>query len=296
MNFNKYQHVEKLGHRNVKGIETGSCHIFPKLDGTNGSIWKDEEGIQCGSRNRKLSEGKDNHGFWKHVNEHENYKGFFAAYPNLRLFGEWLVPHTLKTYADDAWRKFYIFDVTDSNGKHIHYDDYQGILLDHWLEFVPCMRVIRNPDLQDLHRCLEENKFLIKDGEGSGEGIVIKNYDFTNIDGRQNWAKIVTNEFKGKHQRDSKPPTTDKKIVEDAIIDEFCTEHFIRKEFAKIESQYPDGFENRMIPELLGRIYYEFIVEESWSFIKKHKNPIIDYRRLQQLMNIKIKETLTEIF
>ena len=34
--------------------------------------------------------------------------------------------------------------------------------------------------LENIEKCLEENKYLIKDGEGCGEGVVIKNYDFIN--------------------------------------------------------------------------------------------------------------------
>lgn len=42
MKFNKYQHVEKLGNKEVEGINIGTCYVFPKIDGTNASIWNDD--------------------------------------------------------------------------------------------------------------------------------------------------------------------------------------------------------------------------------------------------------------
>ena len=41
MEFKKYQHIERLGTLEVEGIELGTCYVFPKIDGTNGSnlVW-----------------------------------------------------------------------------------------------------------------------------------------------------------------------------------------------------------------------------------------------------------------
>ena len=47
MEFKKYQHVERFGNIEVEGIELGKCYIFPKIDGTNASIWINEKGIIC---------------------------------------------------------------------------------------------------------------------------------------------------------------------------------------------------------------------------------------------------------
>ena len=55
MEFKKYQHVERYGTREVEGIEFGMCHIFPKIDGTNGSMWLSDCGIRYGSRKRALN-------------------------------------------------------------------------------------------------------------------------------------------------------------------------------------------------------------------------------------------------
>jgi hypothetical protein len=49
---------------------------------------------------------------------------------------------------------------------------------------------------------LDKNTHLMQDGE-IGEGIVIKNYDYVNKWGRVVWAKIVRNEFKERHVKNS---------------------------------------------------------------------------------------------
>ena len=56
--FRKYTHVERFGNGAVNGIEVGECYIFPKIDGTNASVWWDDDLLQIrtGSRTRELSE------------------------------------------------------------------------------------------------------------------------------------------------------------------------------------------------------------------------------------------------
>ena len=63
MKFRKYQHIERFGTDEVLGIDDGLNYIFPKIDGTNSSVWLDEGVITAGSRNRELTLDKDNAGF-----------------------------------------------------------------------------------------------------------------------------------------------------------------------------------------------------------------------------------------
>ena len=103
MEFKKYQHLERFGTTEVKQIELGTCHVFPKLDGTNASVWLDENGeVQAGSRKRHLSLDFDNAGFYAWVKEQSNILEYLKENPTHRLYGEWLVPHSLKTYREDA--------------------------------------------------------------------------------------------------------------------------------------------------------------------------------------------------
>lgn len=51
-----------------------------------------------------------------------------------------------------------------------------------------------------------------------------------------------------------------------------------------------------MIPRLLQTIWYEFIKEESWNFIKKYKYPTLNFKIMYSLTISKIKQELPEVF
>lgn len=299
MKFKKYQHLERYGTDEVQDIEFGNTLIFPKLDGTNASVWVDEGEVKAGSRNRELSLEKDNAGFYAYILENEKILAYLQKHPNHRLYGEFLVPHSLKTYREDAWRKFYIFDITidkdDESVEYIPYDIYKPLLDEFDLDYIVPIAKVSNGSYDTYLKSLEKNQFLIKDGEGNGEGIVIKNYDFYNKFGRQTWAKIVTTEFKEKHAKAMGYNEIVNRMVEEDIVIEFCTEAFIDKEFSKIVHEN-EGWQSKYIPMLLGRVWHEFIKEESWNFIKKFKNPKIDYKTLNALVTQKIKATKSEVF
>lgn len=293
MEFIKYQHVERFGNVEVDGIEFGECYIFPKLDGTNASLWWDGE-LQAGSRNRHLSTESDNAGFYNTLKTDEKYIKLLSENPDLRLYGEWLVPHSLKTYDEDAWRKFYVFDVMVGS-RYLHYNEYSLILDRYGIDYIVPLGIIHNGKDEDFQKFLERNTYLIKDGNGVGEGIVIKRYDFVNKYGRTTWAKIVTNDFKTKHKKVMGAPTYDAvSTPDDTFVDTYCTIAFVAKEFAKIEVEH--GWSSKMIPRLFNTVYHELVTENIWDFIKKKKNPKMDFSRVYKLTIEKIKAINPELF
>lgn len=296
MEFLKYQHIERFGTDEVQGIEIGTCYIFPKIDGTNSSIWKNESAICCGSRNRQLSLDNDNQGFMDYVIRQENIILFFDKYPLHRLYCEWLVPHSLKTYRKDAWNKFYVFDVMDSENQLLHYDIYSKMLDEFNIDYIPPLAIINNPTYENLINKLPSNVYLIEDGKGIGEGIVIKNYDFTNRFGRQVWAKIITSEFKEKHVKEMGIKATDgSKQIELEIVEKYCTQALVDKVYSKIVNEM-DGWKSQYIPRLLQTVFYDLVKEESWNFVKEFKLPTINFRTLNYFCNAKIKEIKNELF
>ena len=298
--FDKYQHVEKLESDETEGIEIGGVFVFPKLDGTNASLWVNENNeLQAGSRKRHLVLDDDNAGFCKWANEQENLKKFFLKNPYLRLYGEWLVTHTFKNYREDAKRKFYVFDVcfynADGTKNYVHYLKYKEWLEEFNIDYIPCICILENPSKDQMYAALEKNNFLVIDGMGTGEGIVLKNYDYVNRFGHKVWAKIITSEFKERHYKTMGPAIIKGKIeYEDRIIEDFCTPALIMKEFEKIKLD--SGWNSKMIPRLLGTVYHELIKEESWNFVKKYKFPVIDFSLLNRKVTHKIKKTLPELF
>lgn len=191
MKFEKYQHIARLGTAETDGILDGTCYVFPKLDGTNTSVYLNDNGeVEVASRNRVLSIHDDNQGVCNYVHQNiQRFKNYFDLHPNHRLFGEWLVPHTIRTYIPEAWRKLYIFDVMEDD-KYLTYDEYYDELLDYEIPFIKCMERIDNPTPEQIQAFIDRCTFLMQKGQ-IGVGIVIKRYDFVNRFGNVVWAKLV---------------------------------------------------------------------------------------------------------
>jgi len=319
MEFRKYQHIERFGTTEVDGIEFGECYIFPKIDGTNASVWlgvkKDldkepwfEFKVESGSRKRHLTLNDDNAGFCKWASNQTNLLAYLKENPTHRLFGEWLVPHSLKTYREDKWRNFYVFDVAidktddeikhdgDSQLKYLHYETYKPLLEKHGIDYIPPLAIIKKGTYEQFTYQLEKNIYLIEDGNGHGEGIVIKNYDYYNKYGRQTWAKIVTSEFKEKNSKVmGASEIKGRKMIEEHISIKYISKALCEKVKAKIENDN-DGFGSKDIPRLLNTVFYDMIKEESWNFVKEFRNPIINFKTLQHFVFVQVKTCLPELF
>jgi hypothetical protein len=297
MEFKRYQHIERMGTPETNGIEFGMCYIFPKIDGTNSQLWWNN-GLRAGSRNRELSLEEDNGGFYAWALQQRSFFEFFEKHPNLRLYGEWLIPHTLKTYQKTAWNKFYVFDVVDETEEeqeiYLPYEVYQPLLDEFDIDYIPPICKVENPSYERMINQLEKNGFLIEDGMGSGEGIVIKNYKYFNRFGRKVWGKIVKNEFKAKHAKVSVTELSESKMIEVEIVDKYVSLTLVMKEYSKIDTEC--GWNSKLIPRLLNTVYYCLIKEESWNFIKEFKNPTIDYKKLFYFTTNKIKELMPQLF
>lgn len=302
--FKKYMHVERYGTDEVQGIELGTCYIFPKLDGTNGQLWWDNDaGLQAGSRNRHLGLGdKDNAGFYGWALQQERFVKFFKFNSDIRLYGEWLKPHSLRTYQDDAWGKFYVFDVerrtfgNEDEATLLAYEDYKQCLESFGIDYIPAISVIRSATYDCLMKEMQENRYLIKEGQGVGEGIVIKNYKYQNRFGRTVWAKMITNAFKEQHVKTNGPVEKDgKEMVEQKIVSDHVGRHLVDKTYAKIVNEC-DGWSSKYIPRLLNTVYHDLVTEEIWDAVKTLKNPTVNFKTLNTLAIMKVKELRPELF
>jgi hypothetical protein len=289
-NYTKYQHIERIGNDEVSNLCIGGeCFIFPKLDGTNGTVFFDNNIVKCGSRNRCLDEEvEDNAGFRQYINSDmqiHKYNSFFKDNPNLILYGEWLVPHTVKNYLYSAWRKFYIFDICyidNEELKYIPYNDYSKMLEKYELDFIQPLDIKINPSIDSLNDIAKSNNYLMEQGF-FGEGIVVKRYDYMNKYGHTTWGKIIREEFKeDKYSQEKKHSS-----LEEEVVEKLLTDSLLEKEKAKI-----DNFSNKDIARFLGTVYHEFINEELWNIIKKYKNPIINFDILNKLIFIKCRKFL----
>jgi len=292
MPFHTYMHVERLNSDLVAGLLDGPCYIFPKIDGTNACIWAEGGEVQYGSRKRWLQDSQDNQGFKKTLQlpEYDSLRGFVLAHPELTLYGEFLVPHTLRTYVPDAWQKFYVFDVWDGDAMAwVNYMDYLIPLSNHDIAMVPLLTKQSVPTIETLTPLLEQNTWLMKEGE-IGEGIVIKRYDYVNRYGKTIWGKIVRPQFREEHH--VLAPTSKHNPVEARIVARYMTEERVNKVLTKMGEPH----DSSRIKELLNRAYNELVVDEIWNILKKFHNPTINFRTLRKCCESAVKIHASDMF
>lgn len=305
-----YDHLERYEHDEVEGIDVGLVHVFPKLDGTNARVGFSDSGeFVVGSRRREITPEDDNAGFaaWAYERTmlfHDVIEAVARLrsidYSKVTIYGEWMVPHTLKTYREDVWRQLWVFDVHDGEG-YLSYEEYEGIVREHDLHVVPLLCTITNPTPDQLRAQVETNTALMADGGGFGEGVVVKNYAWRNKYGNQPWAKIVRAEFKDTHARIfGVPNKTGARQVEAEIAKAAVTPTLVQKERAKIEvamnvdRRGPDR--RILIPRLLESVFHCVVTEELWINLKKLKFPPVDFKRLRTFTNALTKEYASDLF
>ena len=297
MEFKKYQHIEKLGSSETNGILKGTVHLSFKIDGTNGCIYLRDGELKFGSRNRELSLDFDNCNFMNETIRNEEYcnalKHYLIKHPEHIIYGEWLVPVNIKRYKKDAWKKFYIFDIYDSDtSSYIDIELYKDELVELGLSYVPDIAVLENPTEEQIAEYLPKTGDYLLDN-GQGEGIVIKNYKYRNIYGRQTWAKILSEDFVEKKIkiRSYNAQVKKENLIEYHIISKYLTPEHIQKEKSKLIENKGDWKDSYLF-ELLNRCFLEFF-KDNWEIIfKKFHLPTINFNILKKLSDQKIKETL----
>lgn len=324
--FRKFMHVERLGHRATQGILEGTVYLMPKLDGTNGVVWFRDGEIRCGSRNNYLNpaSGQDNHGFRAAMLADPYWPEFFAQHPHLIVYGEWLVPHTVKDYLPEAWRKFYVFDMFDTvNHRYLTPEEMR-----HQVAMTPdtspdsCQSRVEiafwakldSPtEAQLVHHLDVLSKIAMKEGK-HGEGIVVKNYGWLNQDrhGRA-WAKIIHPEFSNQGKAGKGVPKIDAP-VDQRLVDKFVTGDHVKKTLAKIVAIVAEevkielphdeqlwrglalGNRDKVIPRLMGQVLSDLWSEEGWQIFKAAKGESISTSSFKALTEKRVKETLEWLF
>lgn len=237
-----------------------------------------------------LSEENDNAGCWKFVQSQECFRAYLEKHPAHILYGEFLIHVHLKTYEPSAWNKVYIFDVYDTEKEaYLPYEEYVKELETCKIPYIPPVSIVDNPTQAALDEALEHCDFL---NQGKpGEGIVIHNAGFKNKYGHTVFAKLVRKEYKQKKHL----PDINKLTVEESIVEKFCTEEFIEKEYGKLVNDL-GGWSSKYIGRLLGTVYHTFITEEAWNFIKAFHNPTVDFGLLNRLVVDKVKDIKGNLF
>lgn len=304
--FHKYLHVYRLDAPDVEGILDGKCFIQPKMDGTNSSVWFDtyHNKVCAGSRTRELSNEKDNAAFYFWVNtdalEARELRKFVTNNPRYTVCGEWLGLEkfigNIKDYDPEAKGHLWIFDLYDN--EEDHYVDYNNMVrilsennLATWI--IPCIDIVENPTEDQLIEIAKNNTFNLTNANHAGEGVVIKNYDFRNKYGHFEVAKIVLDEYK-QYKAESKKVKIEPGEIEKTICDLYCTESEMAKNKAKVVVACNDvEFNNtnkKHVGMFLNLCYTDSVLGDTAIWVKKLKNPTVDFKVLQYLVFAKARE------
>ncbi len=307
MTLIKYQHVQHVDSDEAEGLLEGVCHVFPKLDGSNMCAYLEDGEVHTMSRNLEISNEEP---FVRYVRDNPGIGEFLRAFPGLRLYGEWLVPHTIRSYEGNAWNHWFVFDVFAEDGtavydnvidgervvldvdgrRYIPYEEYEPILRMFGIACIPPIAVIENPTPEDLGRMADNDATFLM-SVGSGEGVVVKRYGYVNKYGRTEWAKVINKEYsRARAIRCNRPDGT----LENEIVQRFVTPDLVSKEHAKIVEL---GAERATIPaRLLSMVWHCLITEYMWDILRKFGNKRIDFKALKQECDIAVKEARPEVF
>jgi len=291
MQFRKYEKIHRLNKDEVEGILDGSCSITEKIDGANLSVWLgDGMEIRVGSRNNDLTaNGNEFNGAVKYCNAHQGIKELLYTHPTFRLYGEWLVRHTL-LYRETALKKFYLFDVYSEETGFLNQTNVQELAKEYGIDAVPDLGVIKNPTTEQLNEIIKGKSAL---GEKM-EGIVIRNPEFINQFGDMCYAKLVRDEFKeanaitfGGNNKYSES------YWEVYIMNKYIDLARVRKIMNKLQPEVNEKLDMKHIPRIMGMVYHDVITEEAWEISKKVKK--IDFDKLQRVCNLKTKQVFIDI-
>ena len=278
MTFIRYMHVERLAENNteIDGILDGKIYVYPKLDGSNHCVWWDDDrgAMRCASRNQVLTSEYDSTKFVHTYVIPNMDKLEFLVRDNMKLtfYGEFMRPHVIKDYYNDVWDDWYVFDVVNQEtGKWMSFEEYQPILEQYNISYIPPMKVLENPTREDLDACVNNNHFMMQD-DCLGEGIVIKNYDFVNRYGRTTWAKIVREEFKVMSKA-TPAERGEETSIESKLVNNYLSPEYIEKEYYKFIDDRGE-WNDRMIPGLIQHVMFEWWKDYSYDVIATLKKPI----------------------
>lgn len=291
--FKKYPKIYRLGKEEVEGILIGVCSVSEKIDGANVSIWVEEGEIICGSRNQPINGGFN--GFTTYVKENKAIQSYLKDNPTHRLYGEWLVRHTIK-YNEKSYRKFYLFDITLVSDKED--EDFRPIVevesvaKEYGFIMPTSFGVFTDPSFADLKKLVGKTEL----GE-KGEGIVIRNESFVSKYGNRMHGKLVSEDFK----EDNSVAFKNNNKSADAywemyVAHKYITHVRVKKTMDKLYPLIEKKLDFEHTSRISSTVYNDMLVEEIWSIQKKVEH--INFRKLKSICNKKAaliyKELLTK--
>lgn len=286
----KYQHIERLGHRAVQGILDGDVVVQEKIDGANLTVAYKGDDLVVGSRSKAVGSDKTNcTGFRGAVEYCLMHDGIREAAKAWILRGEWLVRHSI-VYPVEAMDKFYVFDCQTYDGGYVSPDAYAPHLSRFGVLMVP--EVYRGADVsaEKVSELAVGNSLLAP--ACPREGVVVKRYGWTNEFGGVVWAKVVSADFREKNSLHFQPTKRDGDELH--VASRYVTQDLVLKTIHKVEDQRGE-VSVRNMAEILDRVYYDIVREELWDAVKKG-DVTINFAQLRRLVYSKARDIALAFF
>lgn len=283
MDIKHYVDIERLKDKYAEGFKPGEhITIGEKLDGSNGSFCWDIEAntLAVFSRRRQLDQSNTLNGFYELVQSFDMNYYQESLNKNYIIFGEYLVPHTIK-YPEDKYRKFYVFDVWDKDKEqYLPWDSVMLIARTFNLETVPVF--YDGPFISWEHIY----SFVGKTEMGAmpcGEGCVIKSQDRL---GEKNsrlpaYVKIVSEQFSEVHKSKPHKEIDPEKIAAKQAMEELAativTERRIQKAIEKFteDNLIPSDWDEKnlgAIAKILPKAIYDDCIKEEPETVAQIEN------------------------
>ena len=226
--------------KNTGAFEPGDIiQITTKIDGANASIaWDETTGkLEVFSRTNLLDQPGALRGFYDYVKTEIEPKLDMSKHPDIVVFGEWLVPHSV-SYNKEAYGRWYVYDIWNKKlGGYMAQSVVSGFCREYGLDYAE--ELYYGPFVSWDH-C----RSFIGKSKAYGpeqEGVVVKNqtklYDETR--GAPAYIKIVDEKFKEtQHSKKEKKQLSPEEIAEKekaaTLASSIVTEARVRKLILKL--------------------------------------------------------------
>lgn len=275
MKYKSYPKVLALHKEEVEGILDGEVVVQVKIDGANSVVFLEDGVVRCGSRTRMLPLEEDFRGLQTYINSKPAIKLFLESHPNVILYGEWLVKHSVN-YTQDHYNKWYIFDILDGDTYWPQAD----------VELVAKSLDVEYPIVYGVGKFTVEQLDAFVEQEWLGhknEGVVIKPVDFVNKFGERPYAKRVSQAFKeqnaivfGGNDKHSDA------YWEQYVTNKYCTIATLEKNLNKLAPEIGERLDKKHTPLIAGTCVHDTWTENAWEIFKKV--PVLDFKKTNNLM------------
>lgn len=308
--FEKYHKIESAAKHS---LPPGPLVMQHKLDGANAGIERQGNALIVHSRNNAIARVEENAAGDVAVTQLAGDAAGFggltalaaAHYDTLisemaeqgivHIYGEWLLPHAVK-YPEGMYRKFYVYDllVQREDGSTYFVDPYQHF--DHTLfgfEGVERMILLPGEGGQLGHAQIRDATLSLQEHLGYAiEGTVVKSYfnETQGIKDRRGNRFVYKDVLPTFAEVKGTDKAAHAALPVDQAIAEYLPARTIEKRYLDVVAANGGEFQGKLIPQILGRVWADFIGEFFDAALRDLKYPVVNTREIKRLVDARARQ------